>query len=276
MTCGWDVEENLDKAESMIREAAERGANVVLLQELFATPYFCKDWKPEHFSLAITVDDPPVKRMAALAGELGVAILGGFFERARTSYYNSLMALDADGSLLGVYRKSHIPEGPPGCHEKYYFSPGDTGFTVWPTRFGTVGAGVCWDQYFPEAARVMVLRGAEVLLYSTAAPPTALGTDGRTHWHRVMQGHAAANMVPVVASNRIGTEVGDAGPITYFGSSFIAGPHGEVLAEAPMQDQAVITAELDLDAIRALRDGWGLFRDRRPDLYGPILTRDGG
>ena len=275
--CSTDAATNLASAERVVREAARRGARVVLLQELFETPYFCKDHLASHFSLARPVDGNPVLgRFQALARELEVVLPFSFFERANNAYFNSLAMIDADGRLLGVYRKSHIPEGP-GYHEKYYFSPGDTGFRVWNTRYGVLGAGICWDQWFPEAARCMALMGAEVLLYPTAigSEPHDASIDSRDHWQRCMQGHAAANLMPLVASNRIGVERGQKYQMTFYGSSFIAGPSGEKLVEADRDSEAVLTATVDLEAVRAQRHAWGVFRDRRPELYGPILTLDG-
>lgn len=275
--CSTDAATNLASAERVVREAARRGARVVLLQELFETPYFCKDHLASHFSLARPVDGNPVLgRFQALARELEVVLPFSFFERANNAYFNSLAMIDADGRLLGVYRKSHIPEGP-GYHEKYYFSPGDTGFRVWNTRYGVLGAGICWDQWFPEAARCMALLGAEVLLYPTAigSEPHDASIDSRDHWQRCMQGHAAANLMPLVASNRIGVERGQKYQMTFYGSSFIAGPSGEKLVEADRDSEAVLTATVDLEAVRAQRHAWGVFRDRRPELYGPILTLDG-
>lgn len=275
--CSTDAATNLASAERVVREAARRGARVILLQELFETPYFCKDHLASHFSLARPVDGNPVLgRFQALARELEVVLPFSFFERANNAYFNSLAMIDADGRLLGVYRKSHIPEGP-GYHEKYYFSPGDTGFRVWSTRYGVLGAGICWDQWFPEAARCMALLGAEVLLYPTAigSEPHDASIDSRDHWQRCMQGHAAANLMPLVASNRIGVERGQKYQMTFYGSSFIAGPSGEKLVEADRDAEAVLTATVDLEAVRAQRHAWGVFRDRRPELYGPILTLDG-
>lgn len=275
--CSTDAATNLASAERVVREAARRGARVILLQELFETPYFCKDHLASHFSLARPVDGNPVLgRFQALARELEVVLPFSFFERANNAYFNSLAMIDADGRLLGVYRKSHIPEGP-GYHEKYYFSPGDTGFRVWNTRYGVLGAGICWDQWFPEAARCMALMGAEVLLYPTAigSEPHDASIDSRDHWQRCMQGHAAANLMPLVASNRIGVERGQKYQMTFYGSSFIAGPSGEKLVEADRDAEAVLTATVDLEAVRAQRHAWGVFRDRRPELYGPILTLDG-
>lgn len=277
MACGWDLERNLAAAEDMVREAAGRGADLVLLQEFFETPYFCPDQKQELFRLARPfAGNPVIARMTALAEELGVILPVSFFERANNAHYNALAMIDADGTVMGLYRKSHIPDGP-GYQEKFYFNPGDTGFRVWPTRIGAVGGAVCWDQWFPECARAMALMGAEVLLYPTAigSEPQDAMLDSKDHWQRVMQGHAAANMMPLVASNRIGTEESDSATLTFYGSSFIAGPRGEIVAEAPRDEPAVITASFDLDEIRALRASWGLFRDRRPDLYDPLLTLDG-
>jgi len=275
--CSSDAAANLASAERQVREAARRGAQVVLLQELFETPYFCKDHLASHFALARPVaGNPVIERFCGLARDLGVVLPLSFFERANNAYFNSLAMIDADGSLLGVYRKSHIPEGP-GYHEKYYFSPGDTGFRVWRTRHGVLGVGICWDQWFPEAARCMALMGAEVLLYPTAigSEPHDPGIDSRDHWQRCMQGHAAANVMPLVASNRTGVERGQQYEMTFYGSSFIADPTGAKVAEAGRDGEAVLTATFDLDEVRARRHAWGVFRDRRPDLYAPILTLDG-
>jgi len=214
--------------------------------------------------------------MSALAAELQVVLPVSFFERANNAYYNSLAMIDADGRNLGIYRKSHIPDGP-GYQEKYYFNSGDTGFQVFKTRYATIGAAICWDQWFPESARCMALQGAEVLFYPTAIgsePPDA-SLDSRDHWQRVMQGHAGANLMPLVASNRIGVERGENSSITFYGSSFIAGPQGEKVVEAGRDKEAVLTATFDLDRLRAARASWGLFRDRRPELYRSILTLDG-
>lgn len=272
--CSWDTRANVDKAKSMIRAAARLGANVVLLQELFETPYFCQDQTPDHFGLAAPAEgNPLLAEMSALAKELGVVLPVSFFERAGHAHFNSLAMIDADGKIMGVYRKAHIPAGP-GYQEKYYFTPGDTGFRVWKTRFGTLGAGICWDQWFPEAARAMALMGAEALFYPTAIgsePPPALPLDSRDHWRRVMQGHAAANCMPVIASNRIGTEKGEAGELTFYGSSFITDATGGIVAELQRLEEGVITASLDLDEIAKMRASWGLFRDRRPELYGGLI-----
>ena len=275
--CSPIASENLDRAERAVRAAAGRGAQVVLLQELFETPYFCKDHQPGHFELARPIDgNPVVARFRSLAKELGVVLPLSVFERAQNAYFNSLVMIDADGRELGLYRKSHIPEGP-GYHEKFYFSPGDTGFRVWKTAYGTLGAGICWDQWFPESARCMALMGAEVLLYPTAigSEPHDASIDSRDHWQRCMQGHAAANVMPLVASNRIGVERGQKYEMTFYGSSFIADPSGAKVAEADRGSEAILTASFDLDAVRAQRHAWGVFRDRRPELYAPILTLDG-
>ncbi|MEQ8251359.1 MAG: N-carbamoylputrescine amidase [Oceanibaculum nanhaiense] len=277
MACSWDSAANIAKAEKLVREAAGRGANIVLIQELFETPYFCVDQKLELFALAKPIDEnPAVARFQALAAELGVVLPVSVFERANNAYYNSLAMVDTDGSILGIYRKSHIPDGP-GYQEKYYFNPGDTGFRVWDTRFGRLGVGICWDQWFPECARTMALMGADFLFYPTAigSEPQDETLDSKDHWQTVMRGHAAANMVPLVASNRIGREQGDAAGITFYGSSFIADHKGQMVAEANRSDETVLTASFDIDRIRAERAGWGFFRDRRPELYAPLLTLDG-
>ena len=277
MACGWDWEANLAKAEELIRTAAGQGAQVILIQELFEGPYFCKDQKPEYFERAHPLDShPAVRHFQGIAKELGVVLPVSVFERAGTAHFNTVAIVDAEGTVLGHYRKSHIPDGP-GYQEKFYFSPGDTGFRVWSTRHGTIGVGICWDQWFPEAARAMVLQGAEVLFYPTAigSEPPNPDWDSQPHWTRVMQGHAGANLVPLVASNRIGTEQGDACSLTFYGSSFIAGPLGELRKQAGKIEEVVLVETFDLDEIRTMRQGWGLFRDRRPDLYRPLLSLDG-
>lgn len=277
MACTWDIEGNVDRAERLIREAAGHGAQLILPQEFLAMPYFCKDQTQEHFALAQPIEGHPVvERMRGLARDLGVVIPVSVFERANNAYYNSLVMVDADGSVPGVYRKSHIPDGP-GYQEKFYFNPGDTGFRVFETRHGRIGTAVCWDQWFPEAARILALKGAEVLVYPTAigSEPQDPTLDSRAHWTRVMQGHAGANMVPLVASNRIGREEGESCAITFYGGSFIAGPTGELIVQADTESETVLTATFDLEEIAAARASWGLFRDRRPDLYGAILTLDG-
>jgi len=275
--CGWELPANQDHAERLVREAHGRGARIILLQELFATPYFCIEQDPGHLRLAESADDSPLlRRFGALAAELGVVLPISFFERAGNVYFNSLAMFDADGRRLGIYRKSHIPNGP-GYQEKFYFAPGDTGFRVWDTRYGRLGAAICWDQWFPESARIMALMGAELLLYPTAIgsePPPAPPVDSRLHWQRTQQGHAAANLMPLIASNRIGTEYSLQDPqrlqIRFYGSSFIADASGALVAEAGQDAEAVITARFDLDQLRQARDNWFVFRDRRPDLYAPL------
>jgi N-carbamoylputrescine amidase len=277
MACSWDRDDNIARAEKLIREAAKSGAQVILLQELFETPYFCKDHTPRHLELALPLDGhPAVEHFRAVARELKVVLPISVFERANNAFYNSVAIVDADGSVVGSYRKSHIPEGP-GYHEKYYFSPGDTGFRVFNTTYAKLGVAICWDQWFPEAARSMALMGAEILLYPTAigSEPQDAGIDSSGHWQRTMQGHAAANVMPVVASNRIGREKGEKYTMTFYGSSFIASPTGEKLAEADRESESVLTASFDLDEVRRYRQAWGVFRDRRPDLYYPLLSLDG-
>jgi N-carbamoylputrescine amidase len=278
MACGTDRAANVANARKLVREAKAKGAQVVLIQELFETPYFCKDQTAKHFSLAEPFEkNPLIGEFSTLARELDVVLPVSYFERANNAHFNSLAMIDADGTVLGNYRKSHIPDGP-GYQEKFYFNPGDTGFKVWRTRYGAIGTGICWDQWFPEAARAMALMGAEILVYPTAIgsePPPAPSVDSSAHWRRVMQGHAGANYMPLIASNRIGREVGETCEITFYGTSFIAGPTGEILADAGRGAEAVITATVDLDAIKAARNSWGMFRDRRPELYEPLMSLDG-
>jgi N-carbamoylputrescine amidase len=277
MACSWDVDDNVGRAEALVREAAAAGANVILLQELFETPYFCIDEQSAHFDLARPLgEQPTVDRMQSLAKELGVVLPVSFFEKAGLTHYNAVVVIDADGSVCGHYRKSHIPEFPL-YQEKYYFSPGDTGFRAFDTAYGRIGVGICWDQWFPEAARAMTLAGAEMLFY-----PTAIGSeldkpdfDSKDHWQMAMRGHAAANIVPVIASNRIGTEASGELSMDFYGSSFIAGPTGELIAEADRVSPGALTHSFDLAQIAAFRREWGVFRDRRPDLYRPLLSLDG-
>ena len=273
MSCTWDREATLAKAEKLVREAAAKGANIILLQELFETPYFCQRHDFEYMDLATTPEEnPAVKRFQKVAKELDVVIPVSFFERAGNAAFNSIAIIDADGTVLGKYRKTHIPDGMPYA-EKFFFTPGDTGFKVWKTKYGTIGVGICWDKWFPEAARCMALLGAEILLYPTAiGSEPVLQTDSKPHWQRCMQGHAAANIMPVVASNRIGHEVQKNSEMTFYGSSFIADETGGLVAEADRETEGVITAEFDLDAIAQKRREWGVFRDRRPEMYGTLLT----
>ena len=260
-----------------MREAASRGANVILPQELFETPYFCAVERRDFYELARPLaGHPTIDRFRQVAAELGVVIPVSVYERAGNALFNTVVVIDADGSLAGHYRKSHIPQFP-GYEEKFYFSPGDTGFRPMQTRFGALGIAICWDQWFPEAARALVLAGAEFLLYPTAigSEPSDPSLDSMEHWRMVMRGHAAANMVPVVASNRIGSETTDGVVVSFYGSSFIATPTGALAADAPRDGEAVVLSSFDLDACRETRIQWGCFRDRRPDLYGGLLSLDG-
>ena len=277
MACGWDRGANMGRAEKLIREAARRGAQVILIQELFETPYFCMDHASRHFDLAKPLEGhPAVEHFRGLARELDVVLPVSVFERSNNAFYNSMVMVDAGGAVLGSYRKSHIPEGS-GYHEKFYFSPGDTGFKVFDTKFAKLGVAICWDQWFPEAARSMALMDAEILLYPTAigSEPQDPSLDSSAHWQRTMQGHAAANVMPVVASNRVGTEQGEKYTMTFYGSSFIASYTGEIVAQADRSGEGVLTAAFDLEAVRRYRQAWGVFRDRRPDLYHPIMSLDG-
>jgi N-carbamoylputrescine amidase len=277
MPCVEDSETNISRAEQQVRDAAARGAQVILLQELFETPYFCKDLDARYLDMAhVGYDNELLRRFKNLAKELSVVLPLSFFEKANAAYFNSIAIIDADGEILGVYRKSHIPDSP-GYQEKFYFSPGDTGFRVWQTRYAKIGVAICWDQWFPEAARCMALNGAEALLYPTAigSEPGYPDIDSCGHWQRAMQGHSAANCMPVIASNRIGLEQGESCDVTFYGSSFITDHTGAKLVESDRDNQDIITAELDLDQIARERAAWGLFRDRRPDLYGDILSLDG-
>ena len=282
MSCGWDADDNIARAEQLVREAASRGAQIILLPELFEAPYFCIEQDVRHLRLARSVtENRAVRHFSAVARELGVVLPISFFEHAGQAYFNSIAIIDADGTNLGIYRKSHIPNGP-GYQEKTYFSPGDTGFKVWNTRFARIGVGICWDQWFPETSRAMALLGAEILFYPTAIgsePPPALPINSRDHWQRTQQGQAAANLMPLVASNRYGLERSLQDPeglyIRFYGSSFIADPTGAKVAEAEEQGDAVLTATFDLDQVAQLRDNWFVFRDRRPELYGPIVSLDG-
>jgi N-carbamoylputrescine amidase len=263
------ISENLDKNVSLmseyVREAAGKGANVILPPELFEGPYFCREEKDEFFRLAKPVKDhPTLRHFQTLAEKLGVAIPVSFFEKDGQAYYNSLAFIDEQGRYQGLYRKSHIPDGP-GYEEKFYFRPGNTGFKVWPTKFGVIGVGICWDQWFPECARAMALLGADVLMY-----PTAIGTepenpslDTKDLWQRAMIGHAVSNVIPVVASNRIGLE----GNQTFYGHSFISDERGEKVAEFGRTESGTLVTEFDLEEVRKHRASFGFFRDRRPELY---------
>lgn len=276
MACSWDVEANIAEAERLVRAAAEAGAQVILLQELFETPYFCSVQDPRFFDLARPMEaSRVVQHFAALAAELGVVLPISFFEREGVAFYNALVVADADGALLGKYRKTHIPQNP-GYEEKFYFSPGDTGFGVVETRFGRLGCGICWDQWFPETARSLALQGAEMLMFPTAigSEPKAPEVDSSGHWRRVMQGHAGANIMPLVASNRVGVEREGDVEITFYGTSFIASETGEIVCDLG-GEAGFVTACFDLDAVGQYRSYWGVFRDRRPERYGALMTIDG-
>ena len=272
MSCSWNGEEVLDKAEKLVRKAAAEGANIILLQELFETPYFCQKQKFEYFDLAKPLsENAAVKRFTEVAKELQVVLPISFYEKAGNTAFNTIAIIDADGTILGTYRKTHIPDGLPYA-EKFYFTPGDTGFKVWKTKYADIGVGICWDQWFPEAARSMALLGAELLFYPTAigSEPT-LNVDSKSHWQHAMQGHAAANIMPVIASNRIGTETDDESSMTFYGSSFIADQTGTIVEEADRETESVLVHEFDLDAIAQMRREWGVFRDRRPEMYGTLM-----
>ncbi|WP_077966304.1 N-carbamoylputrescine amidase [Ensifer adhaerens] len=276
MACSWNIDENIEKAEELVRLAHEDGAQIILLQELFQTPYFCLEQTIDHLDLAASLgEDRAVRHFRAVAKELGVVLPISYYEKAGPAQYNSLAIIDADGEILWNYRKSHIPQAP-GYEEKFYFSPGDTGIRAVDTKYARIGCGICWDQWFPETARALALQGADLLFF-----PTAIGSeqkaeiDSSGHWRRTMQGHAAANMVPVIASNRVGSEVAGGNEALFYGTSFIADQTGAIVAEANRTDETYLTARFDLDAVRVFRRSWGIYRDRRPDLYVAIRTLDG-
>ena len=270
MTCTGDAARNIAKAEALVRQAAGKGANLILLQELFENLYFCSEQNADHFALAQPFEgNPLIAHFAALAKELGVVMPISFFEKTQRQFFNSMAMIDADGTVLGLYRKTHIPDGR-GYQEKFYFTPGDTGFRTWKTAVGQIGVGICWDQWFPEAARAMALMGADVLLYPTAigSEPQDASVHSLGHWQRTMQGHAGANMAVVAASNRIGTEqVGE--ELTFYGGSFIADETGALVAQMT-DEEGFALAEFDLDQITKRRVAWGNFRDRRASTYGSL------
>ena len=276
MSCSWEIEENISKAKILIDKAAKKGANIILLQELFQTPYFCIQYDEEIFKLAQTFDNNKIlDEMSKIAKDLNVVLPISFFEKDNNAYFNSIAVINADGNILGKYRKSHIPDGP-GYLEKYYFNPGNTGFKVWETKFGKIGIGICWDQWFPEAARIMALKGAEILFYPTAIGDELMSKyDSSSAWQRVMQGHAAANILPVVASNRIGSETVKDQTNGFYGKSFICDRTGDIISEASKDKEEIIIAEIDIEENHLFRRNWGLFRDRRVDLYKELLTLDG-
>ena len=277
MACSSDIDANIANAEKLVREAASQGAQIILLQELFEDLYFCQEEKPKYIEKAVTTEDNrAINHFTPIAKELNVVLPISFFEKKNQARFNSIAVIDADGTNLGVYRKTHIPDGP-GYEEKFYFNPGDTGFKVWNTKYGKIGIGICWDQWFPETARCLAVMGAEVLFFPTAigSEPPSPTYDSRDHWQMCMRGHSASNIMPVVASNRIGTETFEKSEITFYGSSFITDNKGRKIAEMDRASEGVIVVEFDLDAFQKERDAWGLFRDRRPEKYGPLMTLDG-
>ena len=264
-----DMQANIDKVKGLVREAAGKGAEIILPSELFCDHYFCKVQDEKFFATAYPwADHPAVEQLSDLARELGVVIPVSIYEKDGPEYYNSIVIIDADGTPLGVYRKSHIPDGP-GYMEKFYFRPGNTGFRVFETMKGTIGVGICWDQWFPEAARAMTMMGADVLLYPTAigAEPQDSTLDTAGRWRRAMLGHAVSNVIPVCAANRMGDEGGQ----VFYGTSFIADQTGEVVTDFGRTEEGVILATFDLDKVDRERAAWGFFRDRRPDLYGKLV-----
>lgn len=276
MYCNRSREENIEAAEKWVREAAGRGAQIILLPELFETWYFCQEKNYDSYKLALPLEEnPAVKRLKDVAKELAVVLPVSFFERAGNTTYNTVAVIDADGEILGIYRKTHIPDDH-FYQEKFYFTPGDTGFRVWNTRYGKIGVGICWDQWFPEAARAMALMGAEMLLYPTAiGSEPVLSYDSMPQWRRCMQGHAAANLMPVIAANRIGREEVYPTPanndqksaLIFYGSSFIADETGEIRESADRETEKILLHTIDLDAAEEMRMSWGVFRDRRPEMY---------
>ena len=278
MACSKNSKDNIDKAVNIIESAAKKGANVVLIQELFETQYFCKDQKEELFELAKPFEDnPTIHLMSKVAKDNNVVLPISFFEKANKAHFNTIAMIDSDGTIMGKYRKSHIPDGP-GYQEKFYFNPGNTGFKVWDTTFCKVGVGICWDQWSSEAAKIMALKGAEVILYPTAIggePDNNDDFDSSDMWQRAMIGHAAVNQVPIVASNRIGSEEGYEISNFFYGRSFITDFTGEIKAEASRDKEEILIAKIDLDEAEGFRNSWGIFRDRRPDLYSALLDLDG-
>lgn len=279
-SCSKDVQENINKAEKMVKEAADNGANIILLPELFERQYFCQEKRYDYYNYALPLEkNPAVNRFKEVAKELGVVIPVSFYERDIDRLFNTVAMIDADGSVLGIYRKTHIPDDH-FYQEKFYFTPGDSGFKVFDTRFGCIGVGICWDQWFPETVRCMAVQGAEMLLYPTAiGSEPILDIDSNSHWRRVMQGHAAANLMPVVAANRIGVETvepckenaGQSSSLDFYGCSFIADATGDIIASAK-QEETILYGEFDLDALKEDRLSWGLFRDRRPETY-VVMTK---
>jgi len=274
MQMSEDKVSNRAKAEAMVREAARNGANIILIPELFEGYYFCKDMDKKYFEWAQPLlNNPLITQFSSLAKELEVVLPISYFEREGNRYFNSLVMIDADGTVLENYRKTHIPDGP-GYEEKFYFEPGDTGFKVWKTRFGNIGVGICWDQWFPETARSLTLMGADMIFYPTAiGSEPEIGVDSASHWQRVQMGHSAANIIPVIAANRIGEEVGESCTLTFYGSSFITDYTGQKVAEASRDKEEILYSEFDPVSIREHRHYWGLIRDRRPECYGEIVKK---
>lgn len=282
MKCTTDVWENIANAEKFVRQAKKDGANIVLLPELFERQYFCQERRYDYYNFAKpTLENDAVKHFAKLAKELEIVIPVSFYERDGNRLFNSVAVIDADGEILGVYRKTHIPDDH-YYQEKFYFIPGDTGFKTFKTKFGTIGIGICWDQWFPETARALALNGAELIFYPTAiGSEPILECDSMPHWRRCMQGHSAANVIPVIAANRIGRE--DVTPcdengnqtssLVFYGSSFITNETGEIIKSASREEETVLTAEFDLDEVFENRLGWGIFCDRRPDCYKVITEK---
>lgn len=275
MHMGENKAKNINTAERLVKEAAENGANIILLPELFEGLYFCKDIDQSYFEWAAPRENNAlIARFKALAQSLHVVILVSYFERDELEYYNSLVVIDADGSELENYRKTHIPDGP-GYEEKFYFKPGNSGFKVWDTAYGRIGAGICWDQWFSETARILTLMGAELIFFPTAiGSEPEIGVDSKEHWQRVQMGHSAANIVPVIAANRYGVEKGQSCELTFYGSSFITDHTGAKIAEAPRDGESILYADFDLDANKKHRHYWGLIRDRRPECYLPIVRKE--
>ena len=280
MQCSTNLQTNLEKAEKMVRQAAGDGAQIILLPELFEREYFCQQRRYDFYHLAKPVEENDAVQMGMrLAKELNVVLPVSFYEQDVNTLYNSIACIDADGTLLGVYRKTHIPDDH-YYQEKFYFTPGNTGFKVFDTHFGKIGIGICWDQWFPEAARCMALMGAEILLYPTAiGSEPILECDSMPHWRRCMQGHAACNIVPVVAANRYGLESvapskdngGQKSELLFYGSSFVTDETGELVCQASRDKEEIVYGQSDLDAVRDMRDSWGLFRDRRPEIYKKLI-----
>ncbi len=267
-----DKDFNVHKAETFVREASRNGSQVILLPELFEGLYFCKDMDETYFSWAKEREDNVLlNHFSELSKELEVVLIVSYFEKDKDRFFNSLVVIDTDGTILENYRKTHIPSGP-GYEEKFYFTPGDSGFKVWDTKYGKIGVGICWDQWFPETARSLALMGAELIFYPTAiGSEPEIGVDSKDHWQRVQMGHSAANIIPVIAANRIGVEAGKSCSLTFYGSSFMTDHTGKKISEASRDKEEIIYAQYDLDENRKLREYWGLFQDRRPEAYGLIV-----